>query len=213
MRALAFARRHGTLIGVALVVAFFWLHLPQTFLTGRNLFNVSQQMSMLAVVASTTTIVMAMGDFDLSVGSMASLAGIVAALVFLAGGSVPAAIAAALLAGIAGGLVNGLLVAYVGILPFIATLGAMTVYSGLAFWLCGGKTLFGAAIPHGFSDFARGGLPVGGNLTFPNLTLAALVAAGAVWVFLDQTVAGRRLYAIGDDVEAARLAGVPVRPL
>ncbi len=213
MRALAFARRHGTLIGVALVVAFFWLHLPQTFLTGRNLFNVSQQMSMLAVVASTMTIVMAMGDFDLSVGSMASLAGIVAALVFIAGGPVPAAIAAALLAGLAGGLVNGLLVADVGIRPFIATLGAMTVYSGLAFWLCGGKTLFGSAIPHGFSDFARGGIPVGGTLTFPNLTLAALIAAALVWVFLEQTVAGRRLYAIGDNAEAARLAGVPVRPL
>src|SRR5271166_7018595 len=104
MRALAFARRHGTLIGVALVVAFFWLHLPQTFLTGRNLFNVSQQMSMLAIVASTMTIVMAMGDFDLSVGSMASLAGIVAALVFTAGGSTGLAVGAALAAGVAGGV-------------------------------------------------------------------------------------------------------------
>src|SRR5271166_1117342 len=168
---MAFVRRHGTLLGVALVVVYFWLHLPATFLTGRNLLNISQQMSMLAVVASTMTIVMAMGDFDLSVGSMASLAGIVAALVFLDGGPVPAAIAAALLAGLAGGLVNGFLVAYVGILPFIATLGAMTVYSGFAFWLSDGRTLFGSAIPSGFADFARGGLPVGGTLTFPNLTL------------------------------------------
>jgi ribose transport system permease protein len=154
-----------------------------------------------------------MGDFDLSVGSMASLAGIVAALVFVAGGPVWAAIGFALLAGLAGGLINGLLVAYVGILPFIATLGAMTVYGGLAFWLSGGKTLFGAAIPHGFSDFARGGIPLGPDLAFPNLTLLALAAASLVWVFLEQTVAGRRLYAIGDNPEAARLAGVQVRPL
>ena len=105
------------------------------------------------------TVVMAMGDFDLSVGSMASLSGIVAALVFISGGSTPAAIAAALLCGLAGGLVNGFLVSYVGILPFIATLGAMTVYGGLAFKLSGGETLFGAAIPHSFSDFARGGVP------------------------------------------------------
>ena len=61
------------------------------------------------------TVVMAMGDFDLSVGSMASLAGIVAALVFMGGGSPPAAIAAAFSAGLAGGLVNGFLVCYVGI--------------------------------------------------------------------------------------------------
>jgi ribose transport system permease protein len=211
--ALAFVRRNGTLIGVALVVVWFWLRLPATFLTGRNLLNISQQMSMLAVVASTMTIVMAMGDFDLSVGSMASLAGIVAALVFLSGGSTFVAIGVALAAGLAGGLINGFLVAYVGILPFIATLGAMTVISGFAFWLSDGKTLFGEAIPHGFSDFARGGLPLGPGLALPNLTLTALIAVGVVWVVLEQTVAGRRLYAIGDNAEAARLAGVPVRPL
>src|SRR5260370_25784904 len=125
-----FVRRHGTLLGVAIVVVYFWVHLPATFLTGRNLLNISQQMSMLGVVASTMTVVMAMGDFDLSVGSMASLAGIVAALVFMTGRSTVLAVAAALAAGLAGGLINGLLVAYVGILPFIATLGAMTVYSG-----------------------------------------------------------------------------------
>ncbi len=211
--AIAFARRHGTLIGVALVILYFWLHLPATFLTGRNLLNISQQMSMLAVVASTMTIVMAMGDFDLSAGSMASLGGIVAALVFISGGSVAVAVGVALMAGLAGGLINGLLVAYVGILPFIATLGAMTVYGGLAFWLSGGKTLFGGAIPHSFSEFARGGIPLGADLVFPNLTVLAVVAAALVWIFLEQTVAGRRLYAIGDNVEAARLAGVPVRPL
>lgn len=211
--AIAFVRRRGTLIGVALVVVIFWLHLPATFLTERNLLNISQQMSMLAVVASGMTIVMAMGDFDLSVGSMASLAGIVAALAFLAGGSTFAAIGVALAAGLAGGLINGLLVAYVGILPFIATLGMMTVLSGFAFWLSDGKTLFGSAIPHGFSDFARQAIPLGPSLAIPDLTLTALLAVGLVWVFLEHTVAGRRLYAIGDNAEAARLAGVPVRSL
>ena len=209
----AFVRRHGTLIGVAIVVLYFWLHLPTTFLTGRNLLNISQQMSMLAVVASGMTIVMAMGDFDLSVGSMASLAGIVAALVFLAGGSTALAVGVALSAGLAGGLINGFLVSYVGILPFIATLGAMTVLSGFAFWLSGGKTLFGSAIPQTFADFARGGLTLSPDLTLPNLTLVALLAVGSVFIFLEQTVVGRRLYAIGDNAEAARLAGVPVRPL
>src|ERR1700722_20941385 len=80
-------RRYGTLIGFAIVVAYFWTNLPDTFLTARNLLNISQQMSMLAVVAFTMTVVMAMGDFDLSVGAMASLAGIVAAIVFVAGGA------------------------------------------------------------------------------------------------------------------------------
>ena len=77
---LAFLRRYGTLIGIACVFAYFWVELPDTFVTSRNLLNITQQMSMLAVVAFTMTVVMAMGDFDLSVGAMASLAGVVAAL-------------------------------------------------------------------------------------------------------------------------------------
>jgi ribose transport system permease protein len=76
----ALLRRYGTFVAVVLVIGYFWLELPSTFLTGRNLLNISQQMSMLAVVAATMTVVMAMGDFDLSVGSMASFAGVVARL-------------------------------------------------------------------------------------------------------------------------------------
>ena len=208
------ARRYGTLIGVALLFGYFWFRLPDTFVTGRNLLNISQQMSMLTVVAAGMTIVMAMGDFDLSVGSTASLAGIVAAMTFVAGGSPLLGVAAALATGLIGGLINGLLVSYVGILPFIATLGTMTVFSGVAFRISDGKTLFGGAIPTVFSQFAREGVPIpGGNLIFPNLTLVAIGALLLVWILLEQTVVGRRLYAIGGNSEAARLAGVRVRPL
>jgi ribose transport system permease protein len=207
-------RRYGTLIGFAAVIAFFWLGLPETFLTARNLHNITQQMSMLAVVSSTMTVVMAMGDFDLSVGSIASLAGTVAALVFVAGGSPWIAVPVALAVGLAAGCLNGFLVAYVGILPFIATLGALTIFSGLAFWLSGGKTIFGSAIPASFGGFARGGLSLGSiGIAIPNVTLVALAALLAVWVFLEQTVHGRRLYAIGGNAEAAHLAGVRIRPL
>ena len=207
-------RRYGTAIGFLAVIVFFWFKLPDTFLTSRNLLNVSQQMSMLAVVSATMTVVMAMGDFDLSVGSIASLAGIVAALVFVAGGSSWIALPTALAVGLAGGLLNGFLVAYVGILPFIATLGALTVFSGLAFWLSGGKTIFGSAIPASFGGFARGGLALGPTgVTIPNLTLVALGALLLTWIFLEQTIHGRRLYAIGGNAEAARLAGVRIKPL
>jgi len=205
-------RRYGTLIGFLVLIVFFWAELPDTFLTARNLLNITQQMSMLAVVSATMTVVMAMGDFDLSVGSIASLAGIVAAMIFVAGGSPFLAVPAALAAGLAAGAVNGFLVAYVGILPFIATLGALTVYSGLAFRLSDGKTIFGSVIPASFGGFARGGPDVGG-FAIPNLTLAAALALVLVWLFLEQTITGRRLYAIGGNTEAARLAGVRIKPL
>ena len=143
-------RRYGTLIGFAAIVLFFWWSIPDTFMSARNWLNISQQMSMLAVVAFTMTIVMVMGDFDLSVGSMASLAGVVAAVLFAQGWPVTAGVAAALGVGLAGGLLNGFLVSIVGILPFVATLGTLTVFSGLAFLTSGGKTIFGREIPAEF---------------------------------------------------------------
>jgi ribose transport system permease protein len=210
----AFLRRHGTLIGIGIVFAYFWIRLPDTFVTSRNLLNITQQVSMLAVVAFTMTVVMAMGDFDLSVGAMASLSGIVAAIVFVAGGTPLLGISIALAAGLVGGAINGFLVSYVGILPFIATLGAMTVLSGLAFRLSGGKTIFGSAIPPAFSGFARGGVTLWPtDVALPNLTLVALGALAVIHILLEHTIHGRRLYAIGGNAEAARLAGVRVKPL
>jgi ribose transport system permease protein len=210
-------RRYGTLIGFGAVVLFFWISLPDTFMTARNWLNVSQQISMLTVTAAAMTIVMVMNDFDLSVGSMASLAGVTAAILFKAGFAVPVAVAAALMVGLAGGAINGVLVSLIGILPFIATLATLTVFSGAASLVSGGKTIFGRDIPQSFSGFARGGLPVGEiggqMITVPFLTITALVVVIAVWVLLEQTTFGRRLYAIGGNAEAARLAGVRLKRL
>lgn len=210
-------RRFGTLLGFLIVILFFWFNLPDTFMTARNLLNISQQVSMLAVVAFSMTIVMVMNDFDLSVGSMASLAGIVAALLFSQGSSVFIGVSAALAVGLLGGLINGVLVSLVGILPFVATLGTLTIFSGLAFFISGGKTIFGRDIPAAFSGFARAGLPLGTlnerPLLLPNLTLVALIVLFLVWLTLEHTTFGRRLYAIGGNREASRLAGVRVRLL
>ncbi|WP_333827862.1 ABC transporter permease [Pararhodobacter sp.] len=208
-----FLRRSASLIGMLGIILFFWVSLPDTFMTARNLLNISQQISMLAVIAVTMTVVMVMGDFDLSVGSMASLAGVVAAVMFAAGWPVPAALAAALAVGLAGGLINGVLVSVIGILPFVATLATLTVYSGAAFLVSGGRTIFGRAIPEAFSGFARSGIVLGGGerpLVLPWLTITALAVTLVIWVMLEQTNYGRRLYAIGGNATAARLAGVRV---
>lgn len=205
-------RRYATLLGFAAILVGFSIALPGSFLTARNLLNVSQQVSMLAVVAFAMTAVMAMGDFDLSVGAMASLSGVVAAVLFAAGWPLPVGIAAALGVGLAGGLLNGALVAVLGILPFVATLGTLTMFSGMAFLVSDGRTVFGSDLPEAFGAFARGGVAVG-PLLVPSLTLVAVAALALVWVTLEHTSFGRRLYAIGGNIEAARLAGVRVRRL
>ena len=210
-------RRYGTLIGFALILVVFWVNLPETFMTARNWLNITQQLSMLMVVAAGMTIVMVMGDFDLSVGSMASLAGIVAALLMASGMPVWAAVGIALMVGLVGGAFNGILVSLIGILPFVATLATLTIFSGIAFVVSGGKTISGRAIPEEFSSFARAGVPLGDiggvALTLPNLTILAVIAVLLVWLLLEQTTFGRRLYAIGGNIEAAHLSGVAVRRL
>lgn len=210
-------RQSGTLLGFVVIIVFFAVQLPDTFLTPRNLINITQQLSMLAVVAATMTIVMVMNDFDLSVGSMASLAGIVAALLFSLGYPIWVGLVVALAVGLAGGLVNGVLVSYIGILPFVATLGTLTVYSGAAFFVSDGKTIFGRDIPAQFSGFARGGVslePLGlGGINLPYLTITALVVIAICWFVLEHTVFGRRLYAIGGNKDAAQLAGLKVKRL
>lgn len=210
-----FIRSYGTLACFALLVLLFWVLLPGTFMTGRNLLNISQQVSMLAVTAFAMTIVMAMGDYDLSVGSMASLAAVAAAVMFRETGSEGGALVTALLLGLAGGALNGLLVSYLGILPFVATLGTLTVFSGLAFLLAGGKTIFGSDMPQSFGAFARGGIQVWQSgetvITIPNLTVSAALVLLAVWFILQKMVFGRHLHAMGGSTEAARLAGIDVK--
>jgi len=212
---LHFVRTYGTLACFGLILLFFWVMLPGTFMTGRNLFNITQQVSMLAVTAFAMTIVMTMGDYDLSVGSMASLAGIVLAVVFRLTDAPLIAMLAALVVGVAGGAFNGVLVSFLGILPFVATLGTLTIFSGLAFLLAGGKTIFGSGIPAGLGEFARGGLPLWTQgdtaLVLPNLTLVATATLLVVWFILQKTVFGRHLHAMGGSSEAARLAGIDVR--
>lgn len=213
----ALLKRYGSLIGMASIILFFWAALPDTFMTARNWLNISQQLSMLTVVAVTMTVVMVMGDFDLSVGAMASLAGVIAAILFTQDWPIAAALGAALLAGAIGGLFNGVLVSLIGILPFVATLATLTMFSGAAFLISDGKTIFGRDIPQAFADFARGGLPIGTlddkPLILPALTLLAALITLIIWVILEHTTYGRRLYAIGGNAEAARLAGVRTRAL
>ncbi|MDG1505817.1 MAG: ABC transporter permease [Planktomarina sp.] len=205
-------RQSGTLLGFAAILIFLTAQLPDTFLTARNLINISQQLSMLAVVATTMTIVMVMNDFDLSVGSMASLAGVVAAVLFAAGFPVSVGLLAALGVGLLGGVFNGFLVSVLGILPFVATLGTLTVFSGTAFLISDGKTVFGRDIPASFAGFARAGVEIG-DVKIPFLTLTALAVITLCWFVLEQTNFGRRLYAIGGNLDAAHLAGIRVKRL
>jgi ribose transport system permease protein len=213
----SYLRTFGTLLGFLIIVVFFWSQKPDTFMTVGNWLNITQQVSILGVLAFTMTVVMVVGDFDLSVGTMASLVGIVIATMFQNGQPIWLSVLAALGVGMLGGLLNGLLVSYVRISPFVATLSSMTIFGGAALLLSGGSTIFGRVIPEAFAAFGNEGIPIGQinerPVDFPFLTILTLVTLLVVWIVLEQTVFGRRLYAIGGNMEASRLSGVRVRAL
>jgi ribose transport system permease protein len=192
-------------VALALLLAFALL-LPGTFLTARNLGNVAGQVSMLAVVAFAMTAVMAMGDFDLSVGSMASLAGVTAATLMACG--------LARRRGGRGGAPPGGRGGPPQRAPrHGAEHPALRGDAGHADHLLG-RGLPRLGRTHALRPAAglRGRRArVGGGRAGPRARGAGVLVL--VWFTLEHTSYGRRLYAIGGNREAARLAGLPVRRL
>lgn len=189
---------------IALVVLSLGLMIAsEFFFTGRNLSNVSRQISVVAIVALGQTLVIMSGGIDLSVGSNIGLSAVAAALVQQATGSPALAVTAAISCGMAIGLANGLLVSVFRINPFIATLGMLSVARGLALLATGG-------LPYEFRGWAAffghgriGGLSVSFVIL---LVLTALFLVISIYTRL-----GRNILAVGDNSRAARLAGVDVR--
>jgi ribose transport system permease protein len=168
------------------------------------MFNLLQQVTTLSIIAVAATFVMAIGEFDLSVGFVASLAAVLAFALFGIGAPVAVVFAAGLLAGGGAGLANGVLVARFEIPSFVATLAVGTVLSGLSYWASGGTSLF-SGVPEGFKALGRGSV-----LGVPVLSLWMLATLAAAAVVFGRTRFGRRIHAIGANVQAARLVGLPV---
>jgi ribose transport system permease protein len=200
-------RSYGTFLGLVLMVVIFSLLRPDAFLSFNNWRNILEQAAILGIVATTMTIVMVVGDFDLSVGALASLCGVIAADLMIRETGLGPSIAVALGVGAAAGLLNGLLVAYAGLSAFVATLATMTAYRGLSLWYTDGATLF-SGLPEGFRTIGQG---MTGPVPNSVLILAAVVISA--WFVLEQTTFGRKLYAVGGNAEASYLAGLNVRRL
>jgi ribose transport system permease protein len=196
--------RFGTLVAFVLLCIGFSIAAPQAFASQANVFNLVQQMATLAIVATAATLVMTIGEFDLSVGFSASLAAVICFVLFGQGYDPWLAVPIALLAGVLAGAANGVLVARFGIPSFVATLALGTILSGLAFGFSGGESLF-RAVPDGFKALGRGDI-----LGIPVLAFWIVAVLGIGSFVLTQTEFGRHLRAIGGNAQAARLAGLPI---
>jgi ribose transport system permease protein len=178
--------------------------LEPKFLSTGNLAGVARQTAVISIIAMGMTIVMVSGGIDLSVGSMMALAGVVGAFAMVAGA--PAVVGVLVCMGIGAlcGALNGLAITTLRISPFIATLGAMGIYRGVALLLPDGKAVVG--LPTNFGYLAEGNLF--GIIPLP--LFIVIIVALATHFLLSRTRLGRYCYAIGSNVEAARYAGVRV---
>jgi ribose transport system permease protein len=198
-----FLGRYGTIIILLLMVIFFSIFLAP-FRTLDNFLNLFGNSATLAIFAVGLTCCLKVGDFDLSIGAVAALAGIVVAKMMVSGNSIPLSIIAALIAGVLIGIVNGVLVAKVNLNAFVATLATMSIILGLAQGITEGSSIW-SGIPKAFEVIGRGvilGLPYRFIIAFSLLLI--------IWFVHAYTRTGRRMEAIGGNPSAARVSGIAV---
>jgi ribose transport system permease protein len=186
-----------------MIICIVFSIVTPSFLSPGNLINVIRQASINIVLATGMTYVILTGGIDLSVGSMLGVTAVVAVLVSLIPGLSWLAIPAALIAGLCLGLINGSLIAYLGLPPFIVTLGSYTGLRGVAYLVANGTTVLNRNL-----NFAW----IGNNYLgpIPWLVVIALLTVIASWFVLRRTVLGRHIYAVGGTARAARLTGIKV---
>ena len=180
------------------------------FATPKNLYNITRNVTFVGIVALGMTMVIITGGIDLSVGSVLCLCSMVLGVVMHAGYNIEIGIAAALLSALIVGLFHGVLIAYVGLPPFVVTLATLSIARSLAMVTSGNTVVFEFGPDH------QKLLALGGGAWFfgiANPVLYMIVLALITGFVLRWTRFGRYLYAIGGNEHAATLTGVPVKSI
>lgn len=208
LRARSAAERYALVALTIGVFIFFavWSRTSDTFLTTTNLSNVVGDQTPLVLLALASLFPLIVGEFDLSVGAVATVSQMaVAGLAALAGAPLPVALLAGLAIGAAVGLVNALLVTRIGVNGIITTLGIATLLAGLLTLTSHSKNIV-QGIPTAITSLGTD--TVAG---VPTLALLMLLLGGAVAYVLSSTPRGRHLQVIGSNRSAADLVGINVQ--
>lgn len=199
-------------LGLVIALVLLWLvgavTSGESFASMDNTLTILRLGSALGVIAIGMTFVITGGGIDLSVGAVAALASVWAST----SGTLAMAedmhwiviVTTAMLVGTAAGVVNGVLIAYGGVVPFIATLAMLASARGLAELMSDQKTQI--VTNSGFLDFFRAD-PLGISVLIIIFAVVAVIG----WIVLNRTTFGRRTFAVGGNPEAARLAGIKVQ--
>jgi ribose transport system permease protein len=198
----------GMLPVLIIICIIFHYMSDYRFFTSQNVPIVLQQASINTVLAAGMTFVILTGGIDLSVGSVLATSAMAALMASLIPGFGLLGIPAAMLTGLFFGFLNASLIAFVGLPPFIVTLGSLTAVRGLARLMGGDQTIFNPDLP--FAFIGNSSIPLGGGFELPWLAIIALLVIIVSWFILNRTVLGVRIYAVGGNPAAARLSGIKV---
>lgn len=193
-------------IALILICVLMTFLQPKAFASTANFYNITRNFAFIGIMALGMVVVIITAGIDLSVGSVMGLVGVVCGLLLQAGYAWWIGVLGGLFAGMAAGAVNGALIAYVGLSPFVVTLGMLSFARSLAVVLSQNQMIYQLG-PGGPTFKAIGGGALFG-IANPVWVLVVLTAVFAV--ILNFTSWGKHLYAIGGNENAARLTGVPV---
>jgi ribose transport system permease protein len=198
--------RIGTLLSLTLLalLALMWILLSfstRSFWTYNNITNLLRQGAMTAILAIGETFVIITAGIDLSVGAVVGFTSVIIAMLLTNGFPIWMAIVVTLLLGLAIGVFHAFGISKLGLPPFIMTLATLTALRGVGLLMTNGATI--SITNDQFTGFSRGDF-----LGVPNLFWMVAVIALPAYVFLHQTRFGRYIFAIGSNMEAARLSGV-----
>ncbi len=175
------------------------------FLTPFNITTLLRQLAFVGIVSIGQGFLLLLGDIDASVGAIAGLGAVIAAMFTVNFGMHPVlGIVIGFAAGAILGGFNGFLITAFGLSPLVLTIGMLTTYSGLNLAISRGKTITG--YPEYITQLGQGTF-----LGIPIPTIFWLAVFGTIWFITKRTVFGRNMYAIGNSPEAARMVGINSR--
>lgn len=201
------------LIVLILSVAIFGVLVGGKFFNAFSLTLIIQQVAIVGIVGAAQTLVILTAGIDLSVGAIMVLSSVVMGQFFFRYGiPVPISILCGLGCGSLCGFINGWLIAYMRLPPFIVTLGTWQVYNATKYIYSRNETIRGQDIEAQAPLLQVFGVQIKlGGAVFTLGVIFMVLLVVFLWYVLNYTAWGRRLYAVGDDPEAADLSGVPVK--
>lgn len=188
---------------ILLVLIIILAIIRPVFLTPNNILNIMRQVSVVAIIGIGMSYVLISAEIDLSVGSLAALAGIAATMALKSGMGMGISMTIAVVITVLCGLLNGAIHTFVKIPSFIVTMGMLNIARGIVLVMTNSYPVTG--LPDSFKMLGRGYI---GFVPIPVVVMIVCYVIG--YFVLKYTKFGRSIYAIGGNIEAAKLSGIPV---